>query len=55
MYSKKPISRNAEPSSDAPQSKQTKHPITVDCERHSSAEWMCADEGTLCGQQCSHN
>lgn len=29
VYSKKPISRNAKPSSDAPQTKQTKHPIRV--------------------------
>lgn len=29
VYSKKPISRNAKPSSDAPQTKQTKHPIRL--------------------------
>jgi len=29
VYSKKPISRNAKPSSDAPQSKQTKHLIRL--------------------------
>ena len=29
VYSKKPISRNAKPSSDAPQTKQTKHLIRL--------------------------
>lgn len=58
VYSKKSISHNAKPSSDTPQTKQTKHLIRL-IVRHSSAECMCmcvcANEGTLCGQQCSLN
>lgn len=53
---KKPISCNDEPSSDAPQTKQTKQPIRLivrDIPRLHVC--VCADEGTLCGQQLSQH
>lgn len=49
VYSEKPISSNAKPSSDAPQTKQTKHLIRL-IVRDIPQLNVCADEGTLCGQ-----
>lgn len=55
---KKPISCNDEPSSDAPQTKQTKQPIRLivrDIPWLNVCVCVRADEGTLCGQQLSQH
>lgn len=53
MYSKKPISHNAKPSSDAPQTKQTKHLIRS-IVRHSSAECVCVPMWARCVVNSAH-